>query len=168
MPLQWQRESSPSRRGVADTKRTLSGWSGRWSAVLGDWVLGGLLTAIGLLVAVWVVAGLSTPDPTTLGYAGVTRPATAGDTLHILFKNGLVLALHALACVAGFMAGSSLPAMAEEHSGLWRRIHDHAGRLAILFVGLATLYSLATQAYLLGGLAGSLGSRPSSGSARLR
>ena len=35
----------------------------------------------------------------------------------VLYRNGLVLALHALACVAGFMAGSSLPQVAEGYSG---------------------------------------------------
>ena len=75
-------------------------------------------------------------------------------TLHdfgfILYRNGLVLALHAMACVAGFMAGSSLPVVAEGHHGWWRRVHDHAGRLAMAFVAAATLFSLTTQAYALG------------------
>ena len=41
------------------------------------------------------------------------RASTSRQTLdgvgHILFRNSLVLALHAMACVAGFIAGSSLP-----------------------------------------------------------
>ena len=55
-----------------------------------------------------------------------------------------------MACVAGFMAGSSLPVVAEGHHGRWRRVHDHAGRLAMAFVAAATLFSLTTQAYALG------------------
>jgi hypothetical protein len=74
----------------------------------------------------------------------------------VLYRNGLVLALHALACVAGFMAGSSLPTAATGYSGLWRRIHDRVGPLAIGFVVAATLFSLATQAYALGHRAGDL------------
>ena len=74
----------------------------------------------------------------------------------VLFRNGLVLALHALACVAGFMAGSSMPLVARDHSGLWRKIHEKAGPVAITFVGAATLFSLATQAYTLGGQASTL------------
>ena len=74
----------------------------------------------------------------------------------MLFRNGLVLALHSLACVAGFMAGSSLPQVAEGYRGVWRKIHELAGPLAIAFVGAATLFSLATQAYALGGHASTL------------
>jgi hypothetical protein len=48
------------------------------------------------------------------------------------------------------MAGSSLPVVAKGHSGVWRRVHDRAGPLAISFVIAATLFSLATQAYALG------------------
>jgi hypothetical protein len=48
------------------------------------------------------------------------------------------------------MAGSSLPTAAGDYTGLWRRIHDKAGPLAIGFVMLATLFSLSTQAYALG------------------
>jgi hypothetical protein len=67
-----------------------------------------------------------------------------------------VLALHSLACVAGFMAGSSLPQVAEGYHGVWRRVHELAGPLAIGFVALATLFSLFTQAYALGGHASTL------------
>ena len=68
----------------------------------------------------------------------------------MLFRNGLVLALHAMACVAGFIAGSSLPLEAERYSGVWRWIHDKAGPLAIAFVSCATAFSLLTQSYALG------------------
>ena len=53
-----------------------------------------------------------------------------------------MLALHAMACVAGFMAGASLPLAAEGYSGWWRRVHDRAGKLAMAFVAAATLFSL--------------------------
>jgi len=62
----------------------------------------------------------------------------------------LVLALHSMACVAGFIAGSSLPWQAEQHRGWWRTIHEKAGPAAIAFVGVATAFSLCTQAYVLG------------------
>jgi hypothetical protein len=68
----------------------------------------------------------------------------------VLFRNGLVLALHAMACVAGFIAGSSLPLEAERYSGVWRWVHDKAGPLAIAFVSCATAFSLLTQSYVLG------------------
>jgi hypothetical protein len=64
-----------------------------------------------------------------------------------------VLALHALACVAGFIAGSSMPLSAANRSGLDRWVHEKAGPAAIVFVTVATLFSLCTQAYYLGGVA---------------
>jgi len=64
-----------------------------------------------------------------------------------------VLALHAMACVAGFIAGASLPIAAADYGAWWRRVHDRAGRLAIAFVAAATLFSLSTQAYALGSAA---------------
>ena len=78
------------------------------------------------------------------------------DVLHLLYRNGLVLALHAMACVAGFIAGSSLPLSAENRSGLSRWVHEKAGPLAIAFVIGATTFSLVTQAYVLGGGAATL------------
>ena len=62
----------------------------------------------------------------------------------------LVLALHAMACVAGFIAGSSLPLQAQHHHGLSRWVHEHGGRIAIGFVVCATTFSLSAQAYLIG------------------
>jgi hypothetical protein len=106
--------------------------------------------AVALLAATWLVALAVAPDPTGLDFPGVTRPATLGDFGFVLFRNGLVLALHALACVAGFMAGCSLPKAAAGYRGVWRRIHEKAGPAAIAFVACATLFSLVTQAYALG------------------
>ena len=82
----------------------------------------------------------------------------------MLFRNSLVLALHALACVAGFMAGSSLPLSASHRSGISRWVHEKAGPFAIAFVVCATLFSLCTQAYIIGGgaasIAGQIGTSP--------
>ena len=68
----------------------------------------------------------------------------------ILGRNALVLALHAVACVAGFMAGSSLQHEAERRTGLSRVIHEKAGPIAIGWVAIVTCFSLVTQAYALG------------------
>jgi uncharacterized membrane protein SpoIIM required for sporulation len=56
-----------------------------------------------------------------------------------------------MACVAGFIAGSSLPQSAAQRHGLSRLVHEKAGPLAIGFVVCATTFSLVTQAYVLGG-----------------
>jgi hypothetical protein len=68
----------------------------------------------------------------------------------VVESNMLVLALHAMACVAGFIAGSSLPLQAEHHDGFSRWVHEHGGRIAIAFVVAATTFSLSAQAYLIG------------------
>jgi hypothetical protein len=151
-------------QGWADTRRTLARWNRRPFSVLWPWVRGSLAVTGLLLGTIWLVATLATPDPTGAGVPGVSFPARTSDFAFVLYRNGLVLALHALACVAGFMAGSTLPTAATGYTGLWRRVHERAGPLAIGFVVAATLFSLATQAYGLGhraaDLAGELGTSP--------
>jgi uncharacterized membrane protein SpoIIM required for sporulation len=55
-----------------------------------------------------------------------------------------------MACLAGFIAGSSLPLQATSRHGLSRWVHEHGGRIAIAFVVCATTFSLSAQAYVLG------------------
>ena len=143
-------------QGWEDTRVTLARWRQAPLAVLGPWALGSLAVAVALLAAIWAVAELSTPDPSGYVLPGLAQPAVLGDVAFLLYRNGLVLALHALACVAGFMARSSLPVVAEGYTGVWRRIHERAGTFAIGFVLLATLFSLTTQAYALGHAASDL------------
>jgi hypothetical protein len=137
-------------QGLRDTRATFAMWhADRWR-VLVPWFAGAVGIAVLLLGAVWVVAKLVTPDPSPIGLAGVTHDSALDDAWPILYRNSLVLALHAMACVAGFIAGSSLPMVAESKTGIWRRIHDTAGPAAIAFVAAATTFSLSTQAYALG------------------
>ncbi len=137
-------------QGVRHTRETLHDWQRQPSRVVGWWLAGSALAAVGLLSAVWAVASLDT------GYSRVLQlqpPFAVGhldDVLHILRSNLLVLALHGMACVAGFIAGSSLPMQAAQHTGLSRWLHEHGGRLAIVFVSCATVFSLSAQAYLIG------------------
>jgi hypothetical protein len=137
-------------QGMADTKAALRRWSAEPVHVVRAWVAGSLAISVVLLLAIWVVSRFASPDLSGVALIGVHMDATVADYGFVLFRNSLVLALHALACVAGFMAGSSLPVVAEGHSGLLRRIHDFAGPLAIGFVICATLFSLTTQALVLG------------------
>ena len=142
--------------GLRNTRSTLARWhADRW-AVLREWTLGSLLVSMLLLGATYVVAKLTTPDLAGVYLAGLTSHADLEDVGFVLFKNSLVLALHAMACVAGFIAGSSLPLVAERYTGVWRWVHDRAGPLAILFVMAATIFSLTTQAYILGSQASTL------------
>jgi hypothetical protein len=143
-------------QGWAETRRTLRAWNERPARTVGPWAAGSLAVAVLLLLATWLVATATPPDPTRMSWPGVTRPAELADYVYVLERNGLVLALHALACVAGFMAGASLPIAAAGYRGWKRWIHEKAGPLAIGFVLLATLFSLGTQAYALGGQAATL------------
>jgi hypothetical protein len=151
-------------QGMRDTKLALARWNGAPGAVLLPWLGLSALISVTLLATVYVVAKLTPADFTIYEIAGVTRDASFGDYGHVLFRNSLVLALHALACVAGFMAGSSLPLSAAHRSGLSRWVHEKAGPLAIGFVVCATLFSLCTQAYVIGGdtaaLASQIGTSP--------
>ena len=152
-------------QGMADTKLALRRWNDNPYEVVGPWLaLSGLITA-GLLVAVYAVARLTTPDATILYLIpGFNEAGGLPEYLAVLYRNSLVLALHALACVAGFIAGSSLPLSATGRSGLSRLVHEKAGPLAIAFVVCAIAFSLGTQAYVLGGgtssVAGQLGTSP--------
>jgi stage II sporulation SpoM-like protein len=143
-------------QGMHDTKLALRRWNENPIAVIRPWAVLSALIAVGLLMAVYVVAKLTPADATIYQIPGVTRDATLTDYGHVLFRNSLVLALHALACVAGFIAGSSLPLSAARRSGLSKWVHEKAGPLAIGFVVCATLFSLCTQAFVIGGTAASL------------
>jgi mannose/fructose/N-acetylgalactosamine-specific phosphotransferase system component IID len=142
-------------RGLADTRATLDAWNERPGPVVGRWVAAALAIAVVLLGAVWLIALVSTPDVSQSFLALGTRP-DLGQVMHVVGRNALVLALHAFACVAGFIAGSSLPHEAQQRSGLSRWVHEKAGPLAIAFVIGATAFSLLTQAFVLGQGAASL------------
>jgi hypothetical protein len=136
--------------GVRHTRTTLRAWQRTPGVVLGRWIAGSALAATGLLLAVLAVASVDH------GYQQVITlqpPFAVGDganVLDVLRSNLLVLALHAMACVAGFIAGSSLPLQAEHHHGVSRWVHEHGGPIAIAFVACATAFSLSAQAYVIG------------------
>ncbi len=136
--------------GWRATGATLRAWRECPLAVLRAWVRGSAAAAallLGLVVAVGALAPAR-------GRYEVTAPPFAvggpGDIAYILRHNVLVLALHALACVAGFIAGSSLPQQATGLRGLRRAVHEHGARLAMAFVAAATAFSLLTQALTIG------------------
>lgn len=151
-------------QGLRDTRSTFERWGANPRAVLVPWTLGALAIAITLLAAVGIVAASVQADPSTTLLAGLNAPAGGEAIGRILFRNSLVLTLHALACVAGFMACSTLPMQAEFKTGVSRWVHEKAGPAAIVFVGAATLFSLWTQVRVLGGIgadvAGQLGISP--------
>jgi hypothetical protein len=136
--------------GVRHTRATLHAWQRMPGRVVGRWVLGSATAAIGLLLAVWAIAGMDGSYQQILRLQPPFAVGDLGDVVHVLASNMLVLALHAMACVAGFIAGSALPMQVEGRSGLSRWVHEHGGRLAIMFVVGATTFSLSAQAYLIG------------------
>jgi hypothetical protein len=137
-------------RGMRDSHATLEAWRRDGFSIVTAWLRWSLAVSAALLVAVWAVARVSTPDPTPLLLPGVNAPAGLDDVIRLLYRNGLVLALHALACLAGFIARSSLPDSLAARSGLSRAVHERAGPIAIAFVVAATGFSLVSQALVLG------------------
>jgi hypothetical protein len=144
--------------GARRTRETLAGWQQRPWPVLRAWLAGSLAAAIFLLVAIWVIS-LIAPGH---GFVSLRHPPFAvgqpRDVVRILSHNMLVLTLHAMACVAGFIAGSSLPLQARDRTGLSQRIHEGSRRVAITFVVCATAFSLSLQAYSLGTTVGQVAS----------
>jgi len=136
--------------GMRDTRETFELWNDRPWSVLRGWLALSVAIALTLLAGVWFAAGLLTPDITPINLPGLTERPAPDDLLPILWRNSLVLALHATACIAGFIAGASMPIAAAQRTGFSRWVHVKAGELAILFVCAVTLFSLSTQALYLG------------------
>jgi hypothetical protein len=154
-------------RGLDETRATLARWNAAPGPIVGRWALGALGVSVALLYIVWAISHRVVPDTRPLLLPGLNGPAGLGDVGRVLARNLLVLTLHAMACVAGFIAGSALPQQADEHRGVRRRVHQIAGPAAIAFVGAATLFSLVTQAFVLGSDAATLGRQLDIGHAML-
>ena len=138
-------------QGIRDTRETLERWNRHPWATIRSWLGLSIVIACVLLGSVYLVAKFSEADPTPFSIIGIHRDGNPWDVAIVLYRNSLVLALHAMACVAGFIAGSSLPLSAAHRSGTWRWVHEKAGPLAIGFVVCATTFSFLTQAYIIGG-----------------
>jgi hypothetical protein len=136
-------------RGARQTRGSLARLN-RDPALVRSWIAVAAAVATVLLSVVWIISSVARPDPTPLAIPGVTDGPNAAGVLQILYGNSLVLALHAFACVAGFIAGASLPLSAERRTGVWRWIHEKARPVAFAWVIAVTCFSLATQAYALG------------------
>src|SRR4051794_24811929 len=114
-------------RGLDHTRATLRGWHAAPWPVVGPRGLGSFLVAGALLYVVWAVSHRGAPADTPFLLPGLSTPATPAAVAHIVARNSLVLALHAMACLAGYIAGSRLPGELDRHRGLSRRIHAYAG-----------------------------------------
>lgn len=137
-------------QGMDDTRATLRRWNARPWPIVRAWSIGSIAVATLMLLGVLVVASMATPDATDLWIIGISGPVEIENVAAILWRNSLVLALHAFACVAGFIAGSSLPISAARRSGVSRWVHEKARPIALGWVVLVTCFSLTTQTYILG------------------
>jgi hypothetical protein len=137
-------------RGFRQTRGALARWNGHPWPVLRGWIGGGVSVAMALLAVVLLISYVARPDLSPISIPGITDPPGPANVLEILFRNSLVLALHAFACVAGFIAGSSLPLSTEQRTGFSRWIHEKARPVAFAWVIAVTCFSLGTQAYVLG------------------
>jgi hypothetical protein len=136
--------------GMRRTRSILESWGEEPWPVLRTWLLGAVLIALCLLGGVTLTASLVKPD-----YGFHYGPTAPGgpvplDVLQVLARNSLVLALHAFACVAGFIAGATLPLTARTKTGLKRWIHEKARPIAFGWVIGVTCFSLFTQTVGLG------------------
>jgi uncharacterized membrane protein SpoIIM required for sporulation len=136
--------------GLEVTRAALEEWRDSPWRALRSWLAGSLAIAVVLLALIVFVATVDPGKGTFAIWQPPFSPGDSGDVAQIFARNLLVLALHAMACVAGFIAGDSLALQIRSQTGLTRWIHEHGRRFAMLFVAAATLFSLSLQAYALG------------------
>ena len=135
--------------GWADTRAALARWNSRPGPVLRTWILVSCAVGILLLMATWAVASLNTIPAVPRLFAGSNTQPTA-SSLHIFARNMLVLIMHALICIAGYMAAASVPIASDAYTGWVRRVHQAATPLAFIFIISVTCLSFFLQALTLG------------------
>ena len=107
-------------QGMRDTRGALERWRANPSAVLTPWFAAALGVACSSSSPSGSSPSCSPPILPGLVFVGIHDRVDAGDALPILGRNLLVLALHATACVASFIAGSSMRRVAETKTGISR------------------------------------------------
>jgi hypothetical protein len=136
--------------GMRRTRSVLEDWGDDPWPVIRTWFLGAVLISLALLGAVTIVASSVLPDY-GFHYGPTADDArSANQVLEVLARNSLVLALHAFACVAGFIAGATLPLSAAQYTGWKRLLHEKARPIAFGWVIGVTCFSLLTQTIGLG------------------
>ena len=142
--------------GAQRTRLALVRWRSAPGPILTQWFTAAALIGLVMLVGVLVIASAVKPD---LGFDYIPQQANgfeADDIGRLVAKNSLVLALHAFACIAGFIAGSSLPLANERRKGISRWVHERARPVALAWVVFVTGFSLMTQTVTLGIIAGTV------------
>jgi hypothetical protein len=137
--------------GLSDVRESFARWNRNVGAIVRVWMGTSLLVGIALLLATWGVSTRVDGDgAAAAANATFTHDETFRHAAHLFSRNALVLAMHALICVAGYMALNSMPLLAAGYTGWKRRIHLAAGPIAIAFVTLMTISSFTMQAWSLG------------------
>jgi hypothetical protein len=136
--------------GMRQTRSILERWGENPWPVIRTWLLGSVLIALGLLTAVMVAASVMTPD-FGFHYGPTTGAGPSPQlVLEVLGRNSVVLAFHAFACIAGFIAGATLPLTAASKTGFSKLIHEKARPIAFAWVIIATCFSISVQTVALG------------------
>lgn len=134
--------------GIEDVRSAWARWNEDLDGVVRAWLLPSLLLGVALLLATALVASRVEPsgelNPT---FSVAPTFERAGS---IFARNMLVLTLHAMICVLGYMALRSMPLLAEAYVGWRRTLHQAAGVCGVAFVVVVTLGSFALQAWSLG------------------
>lgn len=132
-----------------ETRETLARWSRRPFRTIVAWLVPALAIASAMLVAVLIVSKSVQADLTS-ALPVIGRASHPADVARVFGRNSLVLALHAFVCIAGFMAMRTLPEQAMHRRGVDRWVHQHAGPFAMVWVTVATIFSITTQTWVLG------------------
>ena len=145
-------------RGWPEARATLGEWRAHPVGVFAPWIAVSLGIACVLLGLVWFVGANSAADPSRIdiGRLLTVHGQWLLEARHLFQNNMLVLALHAMACLAGFIVHLALTEPVDgEHPRLaaWSR---SLAIIAVAFVPIATVLSIATQAWVLGSRASTL------------
>lgn len=136
--------------------RQLRRWSRHPIRVTAPWLALSLAIGVGLLLLVWLVAQFVPANPARpAGYPFHDSSDRAGHVAHLVQRNLVVLALHATACLAGYIVHAALRSPSNEPDTL-ERVTRATARVAIWWVPVATVLSIATQAWVLGSYASTL------------
>jgi len=132
----WAREALPAGTyaGGAWTRALFAAWAERPVPVLVPWVLGSLLIGLALLAGAVVVADIAGPS-TPYMPVFADRGADAADVVRIAMRNGVVLALQSLVCLAVYIC---------------TRPGERGRGWALAVVAGLSAYSLASQVWRLG------------------
>ena len=136
--------------GWADVRASFARCNRDVAGVVRVWMGTSLLVGCALLLATWGVSVVVAPGAAFAAFDPV--PSIEGARA-LLGRNLLVLLMHALICVAGYMALTSMPIVARGYRGWKRRVHLLAGPVSIAFVSLVTVSSFGLQAWSLGSAA---------------